>query len=193
MRSSNGNISVRLDESRFLITPSGGYKLLTQPEDLVIIDWEGNVLEGAPGLRPSSEYRIHIEAYRQRADIRAALHAHPPYAIALTLADIPFPADLVPEAAVALGQVPTIPYERPGTDTLAHSIHEAIRESNAVLLSHHGSLTVGATLQEALVTLERLEHVVHMFYIARTLGEVHPLPPDEAARLWEEGRRRFSP
>jgi L-fuculose-phosphate aldolase len=188
MRSSNGNISVRLDASRFLITPSGGYKLFTQPEDLVIIDWDGEVLDGPPGARPSSEYRIHMEAYRQRPDIHAALHAHPPYAIALTLADIPFPADLVPEAAVTLGQVPTIPYERPGTNTLARSIREAIQASDAILLSHHGSLTVGATLQDALVTLERLEHVVQMFYIARTMGNVHPLPPDEAARLLKLGR-----
>ncbi len=187
MRSSDGNVSVRLDEERFLITPSGGYKLRTQPEDLLVIDWEGRVLKGQLGLRPSSEYRIHMEAYRQRPDIGAALHAHPPYAIALTLVNEPFPADLVPEAAVAVGKVPTVPYVRPGTDDLALSLREAIHDCNAVLLSHHGSLTVGRTLQDALITLERLEHVVRIFYLARAMGKVQPLSPEEAAYMWQTG------
>jgi len=182
-RSSDGNISGRLDDKRFLITPSGLYKMTMTPEDLVIVDREGRALEARPGLRPTSEILMHLEVYRQRPEINAVLHAHPPYATALTIVGIPLPIDILPEVLATLGEVPTAPYATPGTEELALSIREPIREHNAVLLSHHGSLTVGKTLEEALIALERIEHAARTYYLARTLGRVRPLPPEEIAKL----------
>ena len=117
--SSDGNISARLSEDRFLITPRSLYKTAMEPDDPVIVNQHGEVLEGKPGLRPTSEVGMHLEAYNQRPDINAVLHAHPPYATALTIAGIPFPSDLLPEVLIALGDVPTAPYATPGTRTLA--------------------------------------------------------------------------
>ena len=126
---------------------------------------------------------MHLEAYRQREDIGAVLHAHPPYSIALTIAGIPFPINIVPEVLALLGEVPTASYAIPGTQDLALSISEPIKRHDAVLLSHHGSLTVGKTLEEALINLERMELAAQLYYLARNLGEVIPLSEAEVKRL----------
>lgn len=187
--SSDGNLSVRMGEDRFLITPSGLHKMSMGEEDLIVVDGKGQVIEGKPGLSPTSEVPMHMEAYRERSDINAVLHAHPPCATALTIAEIPFPMDLIPEALIGLGSVPTAPYATPGTEELAHSIRGLLRDTNSILLSHHGSLTVGRTLEEALIALERMEHTAHTFFLAKAAGAIHPLPAEEMVRLRETGRR----
>jgi L-fuculose-phosphate aldolase len=181
--SSDGNLSARTNDGRILITPSGVYKATLAPQDIITIDLEGNVLEARDGLRPTSETLMHLEVYRQRPDVRAVLHAHPPYATALTIAGQPFPVDMIPEVLFMLGDVPTAEYATPGTIDLAHSIRDLIRAHNCVLLSHHGSLNVGQTLEEALVALERLEHAAKVFCIAQNLGAVSRLPAEELAKL----------
>jgi L-fuculose-phosphate aldolase len=176
IRSSDGNISTRLDNELFLITPSGMYKKRLKPEHLLIVNWEGDKLKGKRDLQPTSEILMHLEAYRQREDIRAVLHAHPPYSTALTIAGIPFPSDIIPEVLIALREVPTVPYATPGTLDLALSIREPIKTHNAILLKNHGSLTVGKTLEGALLALERMELAAQMYYLASNLGKVNPLP-----------------
>jgi L-fuculose-phosphate aldolase len=183
IRSSDGNISIRLDDNRFLVTPSGLYKRCLKPKQLLIVNYQGEVIKGKGTVKPSSELLMHLEAYRQREDIGAVLHAHPPYSTALTIAGIPFPTNIVPEVLALLGDVPTASYAIPGTQDLAHSISDPIKRHNAVLLSNHGSLTVGATIEEALVNLERMELAAQMYYLARNLGEVIPLPEAEFNRL----------
>jgi L-fuculose-phosphate aldolase len=189
IRSSDGNISIRWKPNRFIITPSGVYKMETQPEDLLVIDETGRVLAGRPGLSPSSEVQMHLEAYRLRPDIHAVIHAHPPYATAITVAGLPFPMDIIPEALIALGSVPIAPYANPGSADLAFSIRPFLRESDSILLSHHGSLNVGRSLTEALIALERVEHTARTFFIAKELGVIHPLPPERIPELEEIGRR----
>ncbi len=187
--SSDGNLSVRLGEDRFLITPSGLHKMSMDADDLIVVDGEGRIVEGKTGLSPTSEVLMHREAYRERPDINAVLHAHPPCATALTIAEIPFPMDLIPEALIGLGSVPVAPYATPGTEALAHSIRGLLRDANAILLSHHGSLTVGRTLEEALIALERMEHTARTYFLAKATGGIHPLPAEEIVRLRETGRR----
>jgi len=126
---------------------------------------------------------MHLEAYRQREDIGAVLHAHPPYSTALTIAGTPFPENIVPEVLVLLGKVATAPYAVPGTQDLALSIREPIKTHDAVLLSNHGSLTVGKTLEQALIALERMEFAAQLYYLAYNLGKIIPLPEEEIKRL----------
>ena len=182
-RSSDGNISVRLAPGRILITPRGLYKPKMAPDDLVIIDDEGKLLAAKEGRGPTSEMFMHLEAYRQRADIGAVLHAHPPYATALTIAGLPYPADFMPEVRVMLGDVPVAPYARPGTSAVGESIRELICTHHNVLLSHHGSISVGQSLEQTLIALERMEAAAYTYYLARALGEPLPLPPDELEAL----------
>lgn len=189
IRSSDGNLSVRLDHARFLMTPSGLYKMSMEPDDPIVVNDEGEVLFGKPGLKPTSEINMHLAAFRQRPDIDAVLHAHPPYATALTIAGLPFPTDYLPEVLVALGDVPVAQYGTPGTPALAESITAHIRGHNAVLLSHHGSITVGESLEEALIALERLEHAAYTYYLSNNLGHPIPLPEDELIHLRDIGNQ----
>ena len=179
IRSSDGNLSARLDESRFLMTPSGLYKMSMEPDDPIVVNENGEVLNGKPGLKPTSEINMHLEAFRQRPDVNAVLHAHPPYATALTIAGLPFPTNYLPEVLIALGDVPVAQYGTPGTPALAESIQEFIKDHNAIILSHHGSITVGKSLEEALIALERLEHAAYTYYLAHNLSTPVPLPDKE--------------
>jgi len=183
IRSSDGNISIRLDADRFLITPSGLYKRCLKRKHILTVDGKGQLIRGKGPLKPSSELLMHLEAYRQREDIGAVLHAHPPYSTALTIAGIPFPNDIIPEVLALLGEVPTAPYAAPGTQDLARSISEPIMNHDAILLSNHGSLTVGKTLEQALIALERMEFAAQLCYLAYNLGTMNPLPETEIERL----------
>jgi L-fuculose-phosphate aldolase len=189
IRSSDGNLSARLDESRFLMTPSGLYKMSMEPDDPIVVNENGEVLNGKPGLKPTSEINMHLEAFRQRPDINAVLHAHPPYATALTIAGLSFPTDYLPEVLIALGDVPVAQYGTPGTPALAESIQEFIKDHNAVILSHHGSITVGKSLEEALIALERLEHAAYTYYLAHNLSTPVPLPDKELDHLRNIGNQ----
>jgi L-fuculose-phosphate aldolase len=188
-RSSDGNMSVRLAPDRFLVTPSGLHKMSMFPDDLVIVDAGGRLIEAKTGRRPTGELVLHLEAYRQRPDIGAVLHAHPPFSTALTIVELPFPTDYMPEVMVLLGYVPTAAYARPLTPALAESIREVIRTHDNVLLSHHGTISVARTLEQALIALERMEAVAYTYYLARALGEPVPLQQAELAELVAMGKR----
>jgi L-fuculose-phosphate aldolase len=186
-RSSDGNVSARLDGGRVLITPRGLYKMEMATEDLVIIDEGGQLLAGKPGRQPTTEYGLHLEVYRQRPELQAVLHAHPPYTTALSIAGLPFPTDYMPEVLVMLGPVPTAPYARPGTPALGESIRELIRSHDNIVLSHHGTVSAARTLEQALMALERMEATAHTYFLARALGDPLPLPRAELEELAKLG------
>jgi L-fuculose-phosphate aldolase len=186
MASNDGNISVRLDESRVLITPAGLCKGRMEEDDLLIVDLDGNVLASANDRRSSSETPMHLEVYRQRPDVRAVIHAHPVFATALTVAGQDFPDDILPEVALTLGRVPVSDYATPSSREDADVIRPLIRDHNAILLRQHGSLTVGKNLDETLIHLERLEHVAEVFHHARLLGNVARIPPEELEKLMKK-------
>lgn len=183
MVSNDGNISVRLDAERVLITASGVCKGRMDESDLLIADLNGNILDARKDCRPSSETPMHLEVYKQRPDVRAVIHAHPVFATALTVADQTFPDDILPEVALTLGKIPITAYATPSSRDDADVIRPLIRDHNALLLRQHGSLTVGKDLNEALIHLERLEHVAEVFWRAHMLGNVQRLPPEELKRL----------
>jgi L-fuculose-phosphate aldolase len=183
IRSSDGNISVRLEDALLLITPSGVYKGGMSPDDLIVIDMDGKVHQARTGLRPTTETLMHLEVYRQRPDINAVIHAHPPFSTALTIAGKPFPVEYIPEVLVGLGDIPTAAYATPGTQGLADSIHELIRSHDCILLSHHGSLNAGGNLEEALIALERMEHAAYTLWVSQIFGTPIPLPSVELENL----------
>jgi L-fuculose-phosphate aldolase len=188
IRSSDGNISARLDHSALLISPSGVYKEAMRPEDLLVVDMDGKVMTSRMGLGPTSEILMHLNAYRLRPDINAVIHAHPPYSTALTIAGQPFPVEYIPEVLIALGDVPTAAYATPGTQGMADSVHDFILDHNCILLSHHGSLTVGTSLEEALIAVERMEHAAYTLWIAQSFGKPIPLPVAELKNLRNIGK-----
>jgi L-fuculose-phosphate aldolase len=183
MSSSDGNLSVRLDAVRLLITPAGVSKGRMRSEELLIIDRDGNVLESQGSARPSTETPMHLEVYRNRPQARAVIHAHPVFATALTVAGLEFPTDMLPEVLLALGEVPVTPYATPSSQEGAEAIRPFIQGHPAILLRQHGALTTGADLEEALMHLERIEHVAEVFWRARMLGHVERLSPEARERL----------
>ncbi len=187
MTSNDGNISVRVDAERILITPAGLSKGRMEAEDLILLDMEGKILQAAAGRRPSSETPMHLEAYRQRPDIRAVIHAHPIFATTLTVAGKDIPLDVLPEVLLTLGEVPTTAYATPASHEDAEVIRELIRSHNALMLRQHGSLTVGKNLEEALIHLERVEHVAQVYYQALLLGHVERIPAEALQRLHRLG------
>jgi L-fuculose-phosphate aldolase len=180
---SAGNLSIRLDPNRILATPSGMVKGELAPDDLIIVDMNGQLVSGRPGLRPTSELAMHLEAYRRRPDVNAVVHAHPITAVALSIAGISMEECVIPEAIVFLGLVPTTPYATPSSDENRRAISEVITGHDALILRYHGSLTVGRDMQEAYLRLETLEHTAKIIALTRLLGGGPPLPPEQVTKL----------
>ena len=184
---SEGNISARLDSGRILITPSGLHKGLMDPEQILVIDETGQVLGPRTGatrsLKPTSELPMHLEAYRQRPDIGAVVHAHPPITIALSLAGIPLGDCLIPEAIVLLGMIPTTAYAMPSSDENMYAIRNLIPYHDAIVLQRHGSLTVGDSPMQAFMRLETVEQTARIGFMLAQLGVTNPLPPHEVEKL----------
>ena len=178
-----GNFSVRLDEERILATPRGVCKGELGVEDLTIIDTRGNHLEGARFV--STEIALHLEVYRQRKDVRAVVHAHPPHCIALMLSGKRLDKPILAENVILLGKVPVAPYACPSTEEVPASIRPFIPYTDCILLDHHGSLTVGGTLREAFYKLEMLEHSAKSYLYALQTGPVKELDREAIEKLME--------
>lgn len=184
MTADEGNLSVRLDPDRILVTPSGACKGRLEEGALVVIDLAGRVVSpGAGGAAPTSETPMHLAAYRARPDIGAVLHAHPPYCLALMVAGIPFQPDVLPEILATLGSVPTTDFAMPSSDENAAAIQDLIRDHDAVLLRQHGAVTVAPDLEQALMHMERLEHAATVITLATLLGRVQTVRPEARERL----------
>jgi L-fuculose-phosphate aldolase len=178
-----GNISAKVGPDRLLITPSGVDKATMSAGDLLVIDMSGNCLEGDPVCRPSSELPMHLEAYRQRPDVGAVVHAHPITCVALSLVGISLAPPYIPEALVLLGPVATAPYATPSSTENGDAIAGLIVDHDAIILAHHGTLTVGKDLNEAFGRLEVLEHTAKTVALAHQLGEPRELKPEAVSRL----------
>lgn len=176
-----GNVSVRLRDGRFLVTPSGANKGYLAPDDLVVVDAAGVVVEGRG--RASTELRMHLAAYAARPDVAAVVHAHPLTAVALTVAGLPPPNDLVPEAAVTLGVVGLAPFATPGTAELPAVLAPLLARHDVILLERHGALALGSTLVEAFDRMETLERVARIALAARMAGRCEPLPAEAVAKV----------
>lgn len=178
---SEGNISVRLDEWRVLTTPSGVCKGSMRSEDLVITDMSGERIDGRN--KPSSELLMHLEVYRERPQVAAVVHAHPPTCTGFAVAGLPLDPALMAEVVVTLGCVPLAEYGTPSTEELAAAVGRYIRDYDALLLSNHGAITIGKDLMSAYYKMETLEHYAHINLIARMLGRVQPLSPQNVEKL----------
>lgn len=183
----DGNLSVRLDADHVLITPSSLRKEDMTVDAPLVINMDGEPV--ADTRRPSTEHKVHLEAYRQRPDVQAVIHAHPPKAIAFTIANAPLDTCVLPEVVVTLGEVPIAPYAAPSTEALPESMRDLIRGSDALMLARHGSVTVGTDLSDAFKKLEKLEHNAEILIWARILGGATPFSGDQLSEL--QGLREF--
>ncbi len=185
----NGNISVRLNEREILMTPTHVSKGMLRPEDILKIAPDGTLLESANGLKPSSEYRMHLAVYRHRPDMHAVVHAHPPTATGFAVAGRGLERVFHPEMAISPGPVPLVPYVPPGGDELPESLVPYLAGHRALLLGNHGAVTYAPTLREALFLMESLELNARIYLTAYQLGHVNYLSDEQVAFL----RDRYAP
>ncbi len=179
--SNDGNISARIDSERILVTPTGVSKGFMKPEDLVVLDMEGKVLNGSN--KPSSECFMHIKMYQEREDVNGVCHAHPPYATGFAVAGIPLDQCILPEVIVSLGGVPIAEYGLPGTDELFTPVLKYLKDHDAFLLENHGALTIGPDILNAYHKMETLEHFAHILFVAKALGRVNVLGQEDVHDL----------
>jgi L-fuculose-phosphate aldolase len=188
IRGADGNLSIRLSDEKILITPSRSAKGFMRPEDMLVINLGGELLKG--NLQPSAETAFHLAAYQERSDISSVIHAHPPMAVAYSVAKMDIPTGVLPELEVLFpGGVPVVPYETPGTQLLAEKIRPVIREHDIVVMAHHGTIAVGEDIFDAWMKTEHLEACMEVLFLAESLGGSHKLPQDKLVEL-EEIRRR---
>tara|TARA_Y100001935_G_scaffold253192_1_gene258747 strand:- start:203 stop:859 length:657 start_codon:yes stop_codon:yes gene_type:complete len=184
LASCDGNISFRLSEGLILITPSGVPKGRLRPEDLALLNVKGEILEG----NPSSERKMHLAVYQNCPNARAVVHAHPPHAIAWTVGrpDLKqLPSDCLSEVILAAGDIPIVPYARPGTSEMGENLLAYLPHYRALILARHGALTWGESLDEAGNGMERIDHSAQILLLASQLGPLTSLPQEEVNYLRE--------
>ncbi len=184
----DGNISMRLGDEFIITTPTGVSKGFMTPDMLLKVDLDGNVRGGY--LKPSSEIKIHIEAYKRRDDKRAVVHAHPPVCTGYAVANIPLDFKTLPEIIITLGRVPLAQYGTPSTTELSDSISELIVCHDAVLLANHGAMTLGKDVMDAYYNMERVEHFASISLVAQQLGGMQPISEPDVKKL-EDIREQF--
>ena len=181
--SNDGNISVRLDDRRLLMTPKSVCKGFMSPDMMCITDLEGRKLQGERD--PSSEMLMHLEVYRQRPDVQAVVHAHPPTATGFAVAGIPLDRAVLAEVLTTLGSIPIAEYATPSTKELPEAVRKYIKAHDGMLLANHGALTVGGDLFGAYYKMETIEHFAKISLVARMLGRENLLSREEVTRLQE--------
>ena len=176
----SGNVSMRLEgdekEGLIAVTPAGtDYETMT-PEDIVVVDYDVDVIEG--DTVPSSESLTHVAVYKARPDISAVIHTHSIYASVLAVAGVPLPPILDELVAYLGGPVEVAEYGFPSTEDLGEKAIQAMGERNAVFIRNHGVLAAGRDMPDALRACELVERAAQIYIQARALGSVRTLPSE---------------
>src|SRR3954462_11421669 len=178
--SSDGNVSVRFDDGRVLATPTMTCKGRMTEDLIAITDLEGRSLNDR---RASSELAMHLLIYREREDVRAVCHAHPPHGSAFAVAGLAIDQPILSEVILTLCCVPLAEYGTPSTDELTEAMLPFVKHHNALLMANHGAVAYGADVWQAFDRLETLEHTAKIAILARALGGARNLPPDSIEKL----------
>lgn len=182
----DGNVTSKIGEDRFLATPTGISKSFITPEKLLIVNAKGEILEGSADYKPSSEIKMHLRCYKERPDVGAVVHAHPPTATGFALAQIPLDTYSLIESAITIGSIPITPFGTPSTEEVPNAIAPYLNEHDVLLLENHGALAVGSDLLTAYYRMETLELCAKTIFVARTLRqgkEEQEIPHDKLEQL----------
>lgn len=179
----DGNVSARLPDGTILCTPTGMSKSFITPEKLIRLDAAGNVLEAAPGLRPSSEMKMHLRCYDKRPDVYSVIHAHPPGATGFAVAHKAMDMYNMIEDVTVIGSVPLTPYGTPSTVEVPDSIEPYLEEHDVMLLENHGALAVGSDVITAFYRMESLELWAKITINAVILGGSHDISRENIQKL----------
>jgi len=185
----DGNLSVRLKYNRILVTPTCVSKGSMRPADMVIVDMEGQRVSGRRNV--TSEIGMHLLVYRMRPDVQAICHAHPPTATGFAAAGIALTEPLVCEVVMGLGCIPLARYGTPGTSELAQTLEPYVPNYDAILMSNHGVVAYGDTLEHAYMKMETVEHFAQISLVTHLLGRQQPLQQVEIEKLLNARTKYF--
>ncbi|MGA7931081.1 MAG: class II aldolase/adducin family protein [Candidatus Sulfotelmatobacter sp.] len=177
----DGNLSVRLDEQRILVTPTAMSKGALLPADMVIVDPGGRQVAGRRHV--SSEISMHLLIYKLRPDVCGIVHAHPCTATGFAAAGMALNQPLVCELVMGLGSIPLASYGTPGTSELCDSLEPLIPQYDAILMSNHGVVTYADTLHHAYMKMETVEHFAQIALVTHCLGRQQPLGQQDLEKL----------
>jgi len=180
VEANGGNISCRLDQNRVLASPTFISKGQMTPDDLVVVDLDGNQISGF--RKKTSELLVHLTVYKHKPEAQAVVHTHPPSTTAFAITGQPIPKCILPEAEVIVGEVPMTAYLTPGTQDLANLLIPLIPQFWAYLLANHGLVAAGTGLIEAYWRTEIIEAYCTTIIQAKHLGELTPV----GARFMQE-------
>jgi L-fuculose-phosphate aldolase len=186
----DGNLSVRLGDGTVLCTPTLMSKGMMTADDLVIVDPLGQKVSGRRGV--SSEIAMHLFIYRNRPDVNAVVHAHPPTATGFAAAGMPLDSALCSEIVITLGTVPLANYETPGTPELAEGLAPLVGGHDAILMANHGVVTYGEDLLTAYMNMETVEHYAKIALVTHMLGKQKPLSDTHVSKLREIRQKYLS-
>ena len=178
--SSDGNVSVQLDDGRVLATPTMTCKGRMTDDLIAVTDLEGRSLNDR---RASSELAMHLLIYRERSDVKAVCHAHPPHGTAFAVAGLAIDQPILSEVILTLGCVPLAEYGTPSTAELTDAMRPLVKHHNALLMANHGAVAYGSDLWQAFDRLETLEHTAKISILSRVLGGSRNLSPDAIEKL----------
>jgi L-fuculose-phosphate aldolase len=185
--SNDGNISARLDEKRLIATPKSVSKGFMTPDMMVVVDYDGKKVSGERDA--STELPMHLEIYRNRPDVNAVVHAHPPIATGFAVAGIPLTRAVLAEVITTLGSIPIAAYGTPSTAELPEAVRKYIKAHDGMLLANHGAVTCGPDVMGAYYKMETIEHFAKISLVARQLGGENLISREEVERL--QGLRGF--
>jgi len=177
----SGNVSGRDPQTgHIVIKPSGVRYEVLKPDDMVVLDCDGNVLQGR--LKPSVDAPTHLCIYRHRPDVQAVVHTHSPFATAFAAVGRPIPVCLTAMADEFGGPIPVGAYAQIGEEEIGREVVRSIGSSPAILMKNHGVFAVGANVMAAVKAAVMTEDVARIVYYALQLGTPDTIPDDEVAR-----------
>lgn len=177
----DGNISARMQDGRVLVTPANTSKGMLRPQDMVLVDMQGNKISGRGNA--SSELPMHLLIYQRRPDVGGIVHAHPPAATGYAVAGLALDKAILPEVVVSLGRVPLARYATPGSPALNKALRNLVSQYDAILLANHGVVTLGKDLLWAFFHMETVEQFARISLVAKLLGRQALLSKQEAEKL----------
>lgn len=177
----SGNLSARYDDS-IIITATGTANGYLKKDDLSVIDFEGNLINGSK--KPSSEKMLHVKFYQMRPDINYIFHVHSPYLTAFAAAGKELDQAILAEIVYCFGKIPLAEYALPGSNELVENTSKYFKDYDAVLMSNHGVIIGGDTIEQTYLKLELCEAYAQTVIGAKLLGGAKILDEKEVEKIY---------
>lgn len=171
---SEGNVSLRTPTGEIVLTPSGKHKGTLRGEDMMVVDLQGNLLEGTGKV--TKEFPMHRMIYEQRPEVNCVVHSHPVYGCVYAILGQPIPEDYLLQTKLMVGKIGVASYAPAGSQALVEEVRPHAKDCNLILLRNHGVVVCGKTIEDTLCRCETAENIAHSCLLADLMGGAKPIP-----------------